>query len=91
MACIFLLLLYFQVCFPLEVQFETEDNQIYEVEIPDETEDNQDFEVAIPKKYKSYHPTIANRRLPNDQYDKGSLNEGPTVFGHKEHGFPYSG
>ena len=86
MACIFLLLLYFQVCFPLEVEFETEDNQIYEIDIPDETDDDHDFEIAIPKKYKSYPPTITNRILSN----KGSTKEDPYVFGHP-HGIHHSG
>ena len=77
MACICvwracMLLLYSKVCFLLEVKFETEDNQVYEVAIPDETEDDQDFEIKIPKKIGSYPPTIANRKLPNNDTDKRS-------------------
>ena len=90
MTCIFLLLLYSQVCFPLEVQFETEDNQVYEVDIPDITVDDQDFEIEIPKNYKRFPPTVANRQLPNEKYNKGSPNEGPDVFGHP-HGDHHSG
>ena len=66
MIFIFLLLLYIQVCFPLELQFETEDNQAYKVEIPDESKDDQNFEIAIPNKYQSYPATNANRMLFDD-------------------------
>ena len=69
-AC--MLLLYSKISFQLEVKFETEDNQVYEVAIPDETEDDQEFEIEIPKIIVSYPPTIAKRKLPNNDVDKKS-------------------
>ena len=80
MACIILLLLYSQVCFPLEVKFETKDNLEYKVEIPDDSDHDQEFEIAIPKKYGSYPPTIADRI----RSDKGSPNKDLDVFGHSQ-------
>ena len=90
MSFIFLLTLYIQVCFPLEVQFETEDNQAYKVEIPDESKDDKEFEIAIPNKYKSYPTTIANRMLFDDNIRKERPNKDPYAIVHS-HGIYHSG
>ena len=90
MTFIFLLLLYIQVCFPLELQFETEDNQVYKVEIPDESKDDQDFEIAIPNKYQSYPATNANRMLFDDNIWKERPYKDPHVPVHSQ-GINHSG
>ena len=86
MDCVSLVLLYTQLCYPLEVKFETKEDQEYEVEIPDNIENDQDFDIVIPKEYRSYPPTISNRIIS----DKESLNEDLDVFGHS-HGIHHSG